>query len=143
MTSLRSSRRLLVVHRSLALLLIAAVIATPGISSWLHTHAYDGHDHPEHHHGLAAHQHHVAHSRTEEGTAHLGRCDPGMHVVHFVYVCATPPQVQGVDAELRLPDLPVPQSRIQGTIRHADLRAHAPPPRTDASPRAPPLIGPA
>jgi len=128
------------VHRALALLLIPALIATSGVASLLHTHAYDDHDHPEHHHGLSAHGHHAEPAHPDDGLPHLEGCDPGKHTVSFAFVCATPPQVHAVDAELCLPASPVLELQPGRAVRHTDVRVHGPPPRTQASPRAPPLI---
>jgi hypothetical protein len=128
------------VHRVLALLLIPALIVTFGVAALLHTHAYDDHDHPEHHHGLSAHGHHAAPSRPDDGEAHLEGCDPDKHTVSYAFVCATPPQVHAVDAELTLPTTPTPDIQIEHSVRSTDVRVHGPPLRTQASPRAPPLI---
>jgi hypothetical protein len=128
------------VHRALTLLLIPALMATSGVASLLHMHAYEDHEHPEHHHGLSAHEHHAASSHPDDGTAHLEGCDPAKHVVAFTFVCATPPQVHAVEAELTLPATPRVEMRIECNVRHADIRVHGPPPRTQSSPRAPPVI---
>ena len=127
-------------HRALASLLIPALIATSGAGSWLHTHAYNDHDHPEHHRGLAAHEHHAEPAHRDDGTAHLEGCDPGKHTVSFAFVCAAPPQVHAVDAELTLPATAIPEIQIERSVRHTDVRVHGPPLRTQASPRAPPVI---
>jgi hypothetical protein len=128
------------VHRVLALLLIPALITTSGVVSLLHTHVYDDHDHPEHHHGLAAHEHHAEPAHPDDGTAHLEGCDPGQHTVSFAFVCATPPQAQAVDAVIELPASLIPEARVERAVGYADVRVHGPPPRTQSSPRAPPLI---
>jgi hypothetical protein len=128
------------VHRALALLLIPALMVTSGVASLLHTHAYNDHDHPEHHHGLSVHEHHAKPSHPDDGTAHLEGCDPAKHVMSFTFVCAAPPQVHAVDAELTLPATPTAKLPFEHSIRHMDVRVHGPPPRTQASPRAPPMI---
>jgi hypothetical protein len=127
----------------LALLLIPALTATSGVASLLHTHDYTDHDHPEHHHGLAAHEHHTAPSHPDDGVAHLEGCDPGKHTTSFTFVCAPPPHVHAVDAEITLLASPTPKLQIERTVRYAEVRVHGPPLRTQASPRAPPLIAPA
>ena len=127
-------------HRVLALLLIPALIAIPGVLSSLHTHAYDDHDHPEHRHGLAAHDHDPVPAHPDDGIPRLEGCDPGKHVIPFAFVCAAPPQVHAGDAELTLPSSPSSDLQVERTVRHTDVRVHGPPPRTQASPRAPPLI---
>jgi hypothetical protein len=129
------------VHRALASLLIPALIATSGVVSLLHTHAYNDHDHPEHHHGLAAHEHHAEPSHPDDdGLAHVEGCDPGKHAVSFAFVSASPPQVHGVDAENAPPAPLIPELQIARAVRYADLRVHGPPARTQSSPRAPPVI---
>lgn len=137
---LRSSHRLIVVYRALALLLIPALFAASGVASLLHTHAYDDHDHPEHRHGLSAHQHDAAPVHPDDGVAHLEACDPGKHAVSFAFVSATPPHVHAGDAEIVLPSSPVPESGIETAIEQMDVRVHGPPSRAQASPRAPPLF---
>ena len=134
------SHTLISVHRSLALLLIPALLATSGVLSSLHTHVYDDHDHPEHHHGLAAHEHHSMPVVDDDGNAHLEGCDPGQHTVSYAFVCVAPLQVHAADAEVTLPATPKPEIRIERTVRHTDVRVHGPPPRAQSPPRAPPLI---
>jgi hypothetical protein len=126
------------VHRVLTLLLIPALIAMSGVASLLHTHAYVDHDHPEHHHGLAAHEHHTMPARPDDGTPHLEGCDPGEHAVSFAFICAAPPHVDAVDAAVSLPASPSAELQIERAVRHIEVRAHSPPSRTQASPRAPP-----
>jgi hypothetical protein len=128
------------VHRALASLLIPALIATSGVVPLLHTHAYNDHDHPEHHHGLAAHEHFSESAHPDDGIAHLEGCDPGKHAVSLAFVCASPPQVHAVDADLTLPATPRVEMHIERSVRHTDVRVHGPPPRTQSSPRAPPVI---
>jgi hypothetical protein len=128
------------VRRVLVLLLIPSLIATSGLASLLHTHAYDDHDHPEHHHGLSAHGHDAARSHPDDGTAHLEGCAAGKHILSFAFICAAPPQVHVIVAELAVPATAVPEIRLERTTRHADVRVHGPPTQTQSSPRAPPLI---
>jgi hypothetical protein len=129
------------VHRDLALLLIPALIATSGMASSLHAHAYGDHDHPEHHHGLAvAHEHREAPAYGHNEPARLVRCDPSQHSMSFTFVCAGPPPVHAADAELPPPSSLSPERRIECTLERTDVRVHGPPARTHASPRAPPVI---
>ena len=127
-------------HRALALLLIPALIATSGAVSLLHTHVYDDHDHPEHHHGLAAHEHQPVVADNEDGRPHLESCDPGEHAVSLTFVCAAPPQVHALDADIDPPQSLAPQHEIKLAAQPTDVRVHGPPPRTLTSPRAPPAI---
>ena len=130
-------------YRALASLLIPALMATSGVASLLHTHAYNDHDHPEHHHGLAAHEHHEEPADPGDGTAHLEGCDPGKHAVSFAFVCATPPHLHAVDAEIGPSASLIPELRIESAVGYSDVRVHGPPLRSQSSPRAPPLIFPA
>jgi hypothetical protein len=130
------------VHRVLALLLISALIATTGVVSSLHTHAYDDHDHPEHHHGPAAHEHHAVPAHPDDGIPHLEGCDPGKHAVPFAFVCAAPPQVHAVDAVISLPASPTPELQIEVPPLPRKPR-HAPPqpfPPPDHVTGAPPVV---
>jgi hypothetical protein len=139
LTCAPSSHKLIVVDRLLALLLIPALIATSGAMSLLHTHVYNDHDHPEHHHGLAAHEHHAEPTDPENGTAHLEGCDPGTHAVSFAFVCASPPHLHAADAGIGPPAPLIPELQIERAVGYADVRVHGPPSRSQSSPRAPPV----
>jgi hypothetical protein len=128
------------VHRPLALLLISALIATSGGLSLLHTHVYDDHDHPEHHHGLAAHEHDRVVADREDNTPHLEGCHPGEHAVSLTFVCASPPHMHALDADIDVPGALTPQLEITFAPQHTDVRVHGPPHRALASTRAPPTI---
>jgi hypothetical protein len=128
------------VQRVLALLLIPALIATSGVGSLLHTHDYTDHDHPEHHHGLAAHEHHLTPPHPDDGVTRVEGCDPAKHTVSFASLCAAVLQVMVVVAELRVPSRLTPDLKDWQPVGYADVRVHGPPPRSQASPRAPPLI---
>jgi hypothetical protein len=133
-----SLRVILVLHRSLALLLVTALTATQGALSLLHTHLYDDHDHPEHRHGLAAHEPHSITAHAEENSPHVEGCDPAQHVLSFRFICAAPPQTGVVDVDVSLPGSLTPQTEITLATQPTDVRVHGPPPRTQACPRAPP-----
>jgi hypothetical protein len=116
-------------------------MATSGLASRLHTHAYDDHDHPEHHHGLTAHEHHTAPARPDAAPRRLEDCDPGQHAVPFAFMFAAPAPPPALAAEvLDLLTTAAPAPRIGAAGRHADVRVHGPPARTQAPPRAPPLL---
>ena len=140
LTFFTGSLRLIPVKGVLAVLLIPAMIATSGAVASLHTHAYNDHGHPEHHHGLAAHEHHAVPVQLDDGMPHVEGCDPGKHAIPFAFVCAAPPQVHPVDAANSAPAAPTPALRIERAVRYTEVRVHGPPPRTQPSPRAPPLI---
>jgi hypothetical protein len=139
LTSFRLSHRLIVVQRVVALLLIPALMATSGVGSLLHTHVYTDHDHPEHHHGLAAHEHYLTPTHPDAGVTRVEGCDPGIHTVSFASLCAAVPQVPVVVAEFREPGLQAPDLQSWQPIGYADVRVHGPPSRSQASPRAPPV----
>jgi hypothetical protein len=127
------------VHRALALLLIPALIATSGAVSLLHTHVYDDHDHPEHHHGLAAHEHHQAARPSDDASPHLEPCDPAEHKVSFAFVCAAPLQVHVDLSELPGPAIVVPSIPIRSAPVVTDVRVHGPPFAVRIPSRGPPL----
>lgn len=127
-------------RRALALLLVPALIATSGVASLLHTHAYRDHHHPEHEHGLSAHEHRGTSKPAVDGADRVERCDPAGHVVSFKFLCEAAPQAHTADAEFILPAAPCVEMQVQRGLRHQDVRVHGPPPRTQGPPRAPPLI---
>ena len=138
-----SSHKLIDVYRLVALLLVPALMATSATTSLVHTHAYSDHDHPEHHHGLSAHEHHgtaSTASHPRDGVARLEGCEPGKHAVSLTFVCAAP-QVHTLHAELTL--VVSGTSNIEpGEIVHDnDVRVHGPPGPPESSPRAPPSSG--
>lgn len=130
----------MVVRRVLAVLLISALTALSGAGSRLHTHAYTDHDHPEHHHGLAAHGHHAVPVHPADGAVHLDGCDPGNHTISFPSLCAAVPHVDAAIAEFCVAALPAPDFQRWRILGYEDLRTHAPPIHRQDSPRAPPVI---
>jgi hypothetical protein len=124
----------------LALLLIPALNAISAAGSLLHTHAYTDHDHPEHHHGLAAHEHRGMPAHPLDGTARLEGCDPARHAIAIGATCVTPAQGHAAGAEAIVPSSADPALRIERLARLSDVRVHGPPFRAHASTRAPPLI---
>lgn len=127
-------------QRLVATLLGAVLASTAGHATALHTHAYVDHDHPEHHHGLAAHEHHHEPAHREDGTARLEGCDPGQHTISFAFVCAASLQVQFVAAEIASPATLTPEPAVEVAVGYTDVRVHGPPVRALASPRAPPFF---
>jgi hypothetical protein len=138
------------VIRGLTMILALAALAASGPLRMLHVHAYDGHDHPDHHHGPAAHSHAPAHhihhdvgSAGDAGAESLESCDPGAHVVPVVFTCISPARPQVVAAEPAvLVQLQLP-SVAPAVVAIFDTRAHSPPRLTDAPLRAPPAVDPA
>ena len=137
------SRRLIFVRRVLVLLVVQALIATSGVVSLLHIHSYGDHDHPEHHHGLAAHEHHGTRPHSPDDTVRLETCDPRRHTMSFAFMCVGPPQSHPIDAEFVQPSIPVPELPEHPAVGPRDIRGHGPPALDLTSPRAPPTIFPA
>ena len=142
------------VERILASLLVAALVAVPGVVSSLHVHEYTGHDHPTHHHGPASHEHgHHDSSLTELDRDHddtlndhdapavrAESCDPGRHAVAVKMSGAQPPQLHLDLAELPGPTVAAPTVSLKSAIGITDVRVHGPPPFDPRIPsRAPPL----
>jgi hypothetical protein len=135
------------VPRAVAILLGLVLASAAGQVSLLHIHLYSDHDHPEHHHGLAAHEHNRPAEHHDDGdhdqAVHLESCDPGQHAIALTMACGPQPPTQasdGVGRSLILDGLLAP---IRSVTELTDVRVHGPPPLTEAPPRAPPLIFPA
>jgi hypothetical protein len=129
------------VHRVLAaLLLVPAVVAASSAGRVLHTHAYQGHDHPAHHHGLAAHEHSAMAVHPDEGAPHVKGCDPGEHAVPFAFLCVAGPEPDIEPGDIEPAVLTAFDLQPVRFVRFADVRVHGPPARGSASPRAPPVI---
>ena len=137
-------------HRLVALVLAQALVVSSAMASSLHVHEYLGHDHPDHHHGPATHEHEHAlaerdhHSTAEHDDDHptvgAESCDPGRHAVAVTMGCAQVPQVHVDVAELPVPTIAAPTAPIRTTTRVTEVRVHGPPPFDPRIPsRAPPL----
>ena len=131
------------VHRLVAILFGIVLASASGQVSALHIHAYADHDHPEHHRGLAAHEHHRSSPHQDHDASRLESCDAGQHAVSLTMGCAPLPQVSTVDAECASPGVVEPLAPIRSISDLTDVRVHGPPGRTHAPPRAPPLNFPA
>jgi hypothetical protein len=131
------------VHRFVAILLGTILASTSGHISALHIHAYTDHDHPEHHHGLAAHEHHRSSPHQDHDASRLKSCDAGRHAVSLTMAFAPLPQVNAVDAECASPSVVERLVPLRSVPDLTEVRAHGPPPRTQGPPRAPPLSFPA
>ncbi len=125
--------------------LVALVLTmSPGQVPQLHIHWYTDHDHPEHHHGLAAHEHSVSGARTTGADLLLKDCDPSRHKITFSFACAAPPRASWLDAELVTPVVRAPEPPpLHSLVDLTEIRVHGPPPRTQSTPRAPPSSVPA
>jgi hypothetical protein len=131
------------VHRFGTILLGLVLASTSGQVSALHIHAYTDHDHPEHHHGPASHEHHRSAPDQDVDGPHLESCDPAQHALSLTMGCAPLQQVPVLDAESASPSTLEPLIPIRAVHDLTDVRVHGPPPRTHAPPRAPPLTSPA
>jgi hypothetical protein len=133
------------VQRFVTILLGFVMASASGQVSPLHIHQYTGHDHPEHHHGLAAHEHHrsVPHQDNDDDVVHMEPCDPGQHAVSITMGSAPLPQANALDVECANPSVLELLVPLRSVHRFADVRVHGPPPLTQVPPRAPPLIFPA
>jgi hypothetical protein len=136
------------VRRFVAAVLACGLVVSSTVASSLHVHEYVGHDHPEHHHGPAAHDH--GHSTAVDGDHHpiaddhsaiqAESCDPGRHAVSIAVGCAYVPQVHIDLAELPRPTTEAPSSVSQSAITPRDVRVHGPPFDARIPSRAPPVI---
>jgi hypothetical protein len=133
-----SSHRLINVYRLVALLLVPALMATSATTSLVHTHAYSDHDHPEHHHGLSAHEHHGTAPHGRDGVARLEGCEPGQHTVSLTFVSAAP-QIHTLDVELTVAPSGTSNLEPAEIVHDNDVRVHGPPGPPESSPRGPPF----
>jgi hypothetical protein len=131
------------VHRVVTILLGFVLVSTGGQVSALHIHAYTDHDHPEHHHGFAAHEHHRSVRHHDDDVVHLETCDPGQHAVSLTMGCAPVPRVHVIDAECASPAAVESLVPFRSVHHFTDVRVHGPPLLAQAPPRAPPLSFPA
>ena len=135
-------------RRLFAVVLVQAMVASSAMGSLLHVHEYVGHDHPEHHHGPAAHEHHHSasagdHHSGPEDPDHPGlqadSCDPGRHAVAATMVCAQALRIHVEIAELPGPAILAPAVSVRSAIAPTDVRVHGPPFDGRIPSRAPPL----
>lgn len=141
-------------RRIVALALVQALVASTAIASSLHVHEYVGHDHPDHHHGPASHEHrqsaqddHDHHSEETEARGaeddHFAApdeaCDPGRHAVSITLGCAQVPQVNIDVADVPGPSLFAPRAPIRSVAPVIDVRVHGPPLDIRIPARAPPV----
>jgi hypothetical protein len=137
------------VRRVVGIVLAWALTVSSATTSSLHVHEYVGHDHPDHHHGPATHEHEHS-ERTDndhQAVAHHDHqpsiapesCDPGRHAVIVRLGCACVPQVHGDLAELPGPTVAAPRATIRSAIPLTDVRVHGPPFDPGIPSRAPPL----
>jgi hypothetical protein len=136
------------VRRLVAFLLAQALMVSTFVASSLHVHEYVGHDHPDHHHGPAAHDHdhpattdrdHHSHEENEDHPAwQADACEPGRHAVSVSMSCACILQAHVDLAELPGPTVGVPSAPIRSTVPFTEVRVHGPPFDARIPARAPP-----
>jgi hypothetical protein len=141
--------RLMAVRGLAAVVLAQALIVSSILPSPLHVHEYIGHDHPDHQHGPASHEHHPPpsagqdhHGQDEDAdrqAAHVESCDPGRHVVAVAIGYAPVPQPQVDLGELPGPTIVAPAAPLRSAIAVIDVRVHGPPLDLRIPARAPPL----
>jgi hypothetical protein len=151
LTVAEATRRLRLVHRLLACLLVALLIGPWGQALPQHVHAGGDHAHPEHEHGPTAHAH-AAHKHGHEVPAddiasaalHIESCDVGNHSRSTVLAAACALMTYAAVAATASPTCwlaPPMSAPVLSSV--TDTRVHDPPSRTPSSPRAPPLSIPA
>lgn len=116
----------------------------------LHVHVCEGHDHPDHHQGPAAHSHGAEHhqrhaeaSATDHAAVHLEPCDPGEHAVAVTFTWDLPASHQAPHVASTVAVGPTPSVQSRCRVTPSDVNAHSPPRLTDAPLRAPPVVRPA
>jgi hypothetical protein len=141
------------VRRFLALVLAAALPLSAASSVSLHVHEYLDHEHPEHQHGIAAHDHrdarllhsdpHTAANDDHPLSIEAGPCNAGSHAVGITIVGASLPDVRVDVAGLPGPALAGPRAPVRSALRITDIRVHGPPFLHRLAARAPPVSLPA
>lgn len=134
----------LVVRRLLVSSLAIAFAATSSGVSTLHTHVYLEHDHPEHHHGLASHEHHtsrVAHTQDDEHGVIGESCeDPGEHAVSISTGAVSSASPELIAAKAACAFVGAALVPTRSLVDRHDVRAHGPPSHRTVPARAPPSI---
>ena len=136
-------------RRFVALVLASAVAVSSAAVSRLHVHEYVGHDHPDHHHGPAIHEH--EHSPSLEPGHHTAEadhqpgidaesCDPGHHAVSVTTACAYTQYAHADLAELPGPAVFAPSGPMRSALPITDVRVHGPPFDPRIPSRAPPVF---
>ena len=109
----------------------------------LHAHVYADHDHPEHRHGLAFHEHHHAVDHETFPRAGMAPCEPDGHVVSLRLTYGKVRTVDGAGLMPSAAQLPEPDLTLAPVAARRDIRVHGPPRLTDGPLRAPPASRPA
>ena len=129
--------------RSIAAVVCVGWLALGASLPSLHAHVYADHDHPEHRHGLAFHEHHhvVDHGAFER--TGIAPCEPDGHVVSLQLSYAKVRIVDGAGLASSAAPLPEPDLVLAPAAARRDVRVHGPPRLTDGPLRAPPASRPA
>jgi hypothetical protein len=137
------------VRRLVAFALIQALAVSTSMAASLHVHEYLGHDHPDHHHGPASHDHqqpptvdrdHHAHADDEDHPAwQADPCEPGRHATGVSMTCACVPQAHVDLAEVPQLSLVRPIAPARAAVAVIDVRVHGPPFDARIPARAPPV----
>ena len=136
-------------RRFVACAIVQALVVSTAAGVSLHVHEYLGHDHPEHHHGPASHDHHhtaiADNDHGDETEDHsltafqADSCDPGQHAVAVTMGYAQVPQLYVDIAEQTGPTGGVPAEPVESVAPVTDVRVHGPPFDPRIPSRAPPL----
>jgi hypothetical protein len=137
------------VRRLVAFALVQALAVSTSMASSLHVHEYVGHDHPEHHHGPAAHDHHDLAPADQDDHTDAGDedhlawqadpCEAGRHAVVVSMGCAWIMHGHIDLAELPGLTIVVASATIRSALPFTDVRVHGPPFDPRIPSRAPPL----
>lgn len=121
-----------------ACLAIVMLWSSTGRAS-MHVHAYTGHDHVDHHHGPATHDH-DRHAPANGDGERFPSCDPGAHAIFLASATTTVPTAAVFSVPFDSVELyaVAPECACCGPVYAIDVRQHSPPRCTPQSPRAPP-----
>jgi hypothetical protein len=120
-----------------AALLIPAFLGMSSLVALLHTQVYEAHEHREHQHGLAAHEHHASGSPPLQERSSSAASQASTRKA-FAFIATTPQPIPTIDAALTRAELTVSPPPVERALAPADVRVHGPPPRALSSSRAPP-----
>ena len=131
------------------MVLVQALAVSTATGSSLHVHEYSGHDHPEHHHGPASHEHyapglpesddHVASGDEDHPEMAALPCDPGRHAVELTLGRSHVAQIHIEIADAAGPAVAAPLAATGSATPITDVRVHGPPSHVRIPSRAPPL----
>lgn len=133
--------------RRLVAIVLALTLAEFSTAASPHVHVYLGHDHPDHHHGPATHEHERVlrdHAHSGEAAARIPAarpesCNPGRHAVgaRAGVVSVACQQIDG--AVLPGPAVGDPSPAMTSALPVTDVRVHGPPNGVRLPSRAPPV----